>query len=131
MNLKLKKTIIELIFWSHLVIVFIWFGLFFVPNSLWSNKTAFHFWFIVDITTIQFFWGLILYKYTKKVNIICPMTTLMQKLRGFPLKTKENIAHSFIVECLGRLNVKVSYKTINLLLLITVVLVSIQYYLLD
>lgn len=59
------------------------------------------------------------------------MTTLMQKLRGFPLKTKENFAHSFIVECLGRLNVKVSYKTINLLLLITVVLVSIQYYLLD
>ena len=126
--MKLKNFLIEVIFWSHLVIVLLWFGLFLIPTSFWQNKVTFHFWFIIIITTVQLLWGLALYRYTKKIDIICPLTSLMQWMRGFSLKTKENFGHSFIAEILERLGVKVSYNTINILLLISIIVVSVQYF---
>lgn len=126
-TMKLKNALIETIFWIHLIILIIWFGLFLFPSSVWPNKIPFHFWFIAVITIIQFLWGLTFFKYTKKIDIICPLTSWMQYLRGFPLKSKENLKHSFIAEILKRLKINVSYKFVSYLLLVTFFVVSLQY----
>lgn len=125
--MTLKKALIEFIFWSHLVILILWFGLFLVPSSLWGGKIAFHFWFIAILTLVQFLWGAFFYEYNKKIDIICPLTTWMQYLRGFPLKSKENLKHSFIAEILKRMKINVSYKFVSYLLLVTFFVVSLQY----
>jgi hypothetical protein len=125
----MKKTsfLIESIYWLHLIIIILWFGLFFIPSCLWPGKTAFHFWFIMIITGVQFLWGLFMMPYTRRIGIICPLTTVMQKLRGFPIISMENLGHSYIVEILKRFNIKLSHKVIDIILLITIVIVSIQY----
>ena len=122
-----RRILIELIYWLHLIIIIIWFGLFFIPPCLWIGKIPFHFWFITIIAGIQFLWGAFMMPYTKKIDIICPLTSIMQVLRGFPLKSTENLGHSFIVEIMSRFNVKISYKTVNLIFLLTIIIVSIQY----
>ena len=125
--MKKRRFLIEFIYWSHLIIIILWFGLFFIPSCLWLGKIAFHFWFIMIVTGIQFLWGLFMMPHTKRISIICPLTTVMQKLRGFPVKSMENLGHSYIVEILKRFNIKLSHKVIDIILLITIVIVSIQY----
>lgn len=105
----------------------LWFGLFLVPNSVWPGRITFHFWYIISIMIIQFLWGLTLYKYTHKIDIICPLTTLIQSLRGYPRSSEKNYGHSFIAELLERLRTNISYQGINILLLITLVLIIIEY----
>ncbi len=123
----LVRLLIHLIFWLHLPIVILWFGLFLVPTSIWSGRITFHFWFMVIITLIQFLWGLVYFPVTRKIDIICPLTTLMQSLRGFPFRSKKNYGHSFIAELLEKLKLKVSYRWVNALLLVTLVLVVVEY----
>ena len=123
-----KKLFSEIIFWLHLPIVLVWFGLFLVPELLWPAKITFHFWYIVSIIILQFLWGLILFPYTKKIDMICPLTTLMQRLRGIPVQDKRNYGHSFIAEFLARYNIKSSYKKVNIVLLITLVIIVIQFF---
>ena len=122
---KINKILIEIIFWLHLPIVILWFGLFVVPKSIFPPRVIFHFWYIVGIMFIQLIWSLIIFR---KLDIICPLTTWMQYLRGFPLKNENNINHSFIAELLKRLKLNVNYKFINILLIITLIVVSIQFF---
>ena len=123
-----KKLAIEILFWLHFPIVVIWFGLFAIPRFIWPNRVIFHFWFITGIMSIQLIWGLILIPYTKKVDIICPLTTWMQKLRGYPIKSKKNHNHSFIAELLQRLKIPINYKGVNILLIITLIIVTVRYF---
>jgi hypothetical protein len=125
--MKKIRFLIEIIYWMHLVIILLWFGLFFIPSCFWPNKVIFHFWFMVIITGVQFLWGLFMIPYTKKVDIICPLTTVMQRLRGFPVKSAENLGHSYILEILKRLKIGVSYRVVNIILLLTIIVVTIQY----
>lgn len=126
--MKAKNVFIELVFWLHLPIVVLWFGLFAVPTSLWHERVLFHFWYIVGIMGLQFFWGLMLFRYTHKIDIICPITSLMQWLRGYPLSSRKNYGHSFIAELFERLKIKVSYVFVNYLLLVTLIIVTVQYF---
>ncbi|HIH12942.1 TPA: DUF2784 family protein [Candidatus Woesearchaeota archaeon] len=119
-----QKLLSEIVFWIHLPIVLLWFGLFLVPASVWSGRIAFHFWFIVTILVLQFLWSVVVFR---RVDIICPLTTLLQYLRGYPQKDKRNYGHSFIAELLKRLHLKMSFKAVNLLLLGTLVLIIIEY----
>ena len=127
---KTKKTklLIEIIFWLHLPIVILWFGLFIVPKSIFPFRVIFHFWYIAGIMLIQLIWSLIIFR---KLDIICPLTTWMQSLRGFPLKDKNNFNHSFIAELLQRLKLDVDSKFVSILLIITLIIVSIQYFFLQ
>lgn len=125
--MRIKKIFIRLLYWAHLAVIIIWFGLFLVPSCLWAGKIIFHFWFIMIITGIQFLWGLFMLPYTKKIDIICPLTTLMQKLRGFPVRSRENLSHSYIAEVLRKFKIKLSYKAVNIILIATIIIVSIQY----
>ncbi len=119
-----KKLLIELIFWLHFPIVALWFGLFFVPLSLWPGRVIIHFWYIVIIMALQLMWGIIAFH---QLDIICPLTTIMQSLRGYPKAHPQNYGHSFIAELLWRLGIPLSYRAINVLLLVTLVIVVVQY----
>lgn len=123
-----KKWWIEIVFWIHLPIVILWFGLFAIPLSLWPSRITFHFWFIISIMVVQYLWGFSIYPQTKKIDNICPLTSLMQFLRGYPLNNKKNYEHSFIAELFERLNIRISYKAVSYLLLITLAIVAIQYF---
>lgn len=119
-----KKLLIEMIFWLHFPIVALWFGLFVVPLSLWPQRITVHFWYIAGIMVIQLLWSVIVFR---KLDIICPLTTVMQSLRGYPLKHPQNDGHSFIAELLERLGVPLSYRAVNILLVVTLILVTVQY----
>lgn len=117
----------EIVFWLHLPIVVIWFGTFFIPLSLWPNRITFHFWCILILLLLQLLWGIILYPKTKKVNFICPLTTLLQHLRGYPIESKKNYNHSFIAELLERFHIRISFQWVNIMLWVTFIIVAIQY----
>lgn len=117
----------ELLFWLHLPIVLALFGFFFIPPSLWPGRITFHFWYFAGVTVVQLLWGIILFPYTKRVTLICPLTTALQSQRGFPLGDPRNYNHSFIAELVARLHLKVSFQAVNVLLLILLVIVTIQY----
>lgn len=123
----MKKTILtEIIFWLHLPIVVVWFGLFFVPKSAWPEKVFFHFWYIIGIMLVQYLWGILIFR---KTDIICPLTTLMQYLRGYSLKDKRNYSHSYIAELLEKMHItSITYRQINVILLITLIIVAVQYF---
>ena len=125
---KKREVLTEIIFWLHLPIVILLFGLFFVPSSIWPGKITFHFWFFISIILIEFIWGLFYYPITKKIDIICPLTTLMQSLRGFYYKNKKNYGYSYNAELLSRLGIKISYKMVNIILIICLILVTLQYF---
>ena len=117
----------EIIFWSHLPIVIIWFGTFFIPLSVWPKRITFHFWYILIFLLVQLAWGIMLYPKIKKVDFICPLTTLLQYLRGYPIANKNNYNHSFIAELLTRFHIKISFMWVNSILWLTFVIVTIQY----
>ena len=121
----MKKTFLAgLLFWLHLPIVIIWFGLFLIPSSIWSWKIPFHFWYIAGIMILQMLWA---YYLTHRFDIICPLTTWMQSLRGYSLNDKENYNYSYIAELCTVFNVKISSKKVSLVLLITLIIVTLQY----
>jgi hypothetical protein len=119
-----KKIFAEITFWLHQPIIILWFGLFLVPKSIWPGRITFHFWFIFSIMVIQLIWSLLVYR---KFDIICPLTTLMQWLRGYPLRNKKNYDHSFIAESLDKLRIKVHYRGVNIALIVTLILVVVQF----
>mgnify|MGYP003964191825 FL=1 len=121
----MKKSLEKIVFWLHFLLIVIWFGLFFIPSSLWQGRVLFHFWYVFSIMFIQLIWALIL---RRKIDIICPLTTWLQSLRGYSVKSKKNYGHSYIAELLERLGVRVSYFVVNVILLITLVLVSWLYW---
>ena len=122
-----NKIWAEVTFWLHLPIVILMFGLFAVPLSVWPGRVTFHFWYFVLVILIQFIWGLWYYPITKRIDIICPLTTLMQWLRGEPLKSKKNYRHSFIAELVRKLRLRISYGWVNVVLLVCLVIVTVQF----
>ena len=123
-----RNLLIDIIFWLHLPIVLIWFGAFFVPLSLWPGRINFNFWFISILLFVQLIWGTILSPKTKKIDFICPLTTLMQSLRGYPVENEKNFNHSFMAELFEKLRLKISFFGVDVLLWITFIIVSIQYF---
>ena len=119
-----KNFFIELLFWLHIPILLIWFALFFIPTSLWSSKVSFHFWYIVCIVGVQLLWALLIWR---KADIICPITTLMQHLRGHHIKSKENYDHSFTSEFLNRMRLNINHSIVKILILISLFIVILQY----
>ena len=125
--MNFNKTAAEAVFWLHFVLVAIWFGLFFVPTSLWPGKITFHFWFILIGVIMQFGWGLLILPITKKYKMMCPFTTLMQWLRGYPIKDERNNHHSCIKEFFHRIGKPVPKKAVTMATFISLGVVTIQY----
>lgn len=125
----LKKAAAEAMFWLHFALVATWFGLFLFPASLWSGKTAFHFWFIAVAVGVQFGWGFLLMPATKKYRMVCPLTTAMQLLRGYPVRDARNNNHSCIKEFFERLGWKVPKKAVTISTFASLGIITLQYFL--
>lgn len=122
-----KKILIELLFWLHIVVFFVWFALFFVPSSIWPNKVVFHFWYIVVGVFLQLLTGLILMPYMHKYRIVCPITTVMQSVRGYRYNNPKNYDHSFVRELALRLNIKIPYGLVGFFIFLSLGLIIYQY----
>ncbi len=72
-------------------------------------------------------WGVVLIPYMKKYRLVCPLTTLMQFLRGYPVADKRNFDHSFIGEFLAHFKIKAPYGSIGLINYLSLILITIQY----
>mgnify|MGYP001558104189 CR=1 FL=1 len=125
--MKNKEWLISFIYWIHLPFVLIWLGLFFVPSSVWSYKINFHFWYAVSLTIIQFLWALCIFQSIRKLGIICPLTSLMQYLRGYPFRSPKNYSHTYIAEVSNRLHIKINDKSVNILTLATLGIIILQF----
>ena len=122
-----KKFLSKFTFWLHLPITLMLFVPFAIPRSIWPGRVTFHFWYFVLVILLQFVWGLWYYPITKKIDIICPLTTLTQWLRGKPVDSPKNYKYSFIAELFKILKIKVSYFWVNVVLLVSLVIVTVQF----
>ena len=124
---KKDTTLVRVLFFVHLPIVLVFFGSFLVPLSVWPPRAVFHFWYFVVVIGAEVVWGLLIYPKTHTVDIVCPVTTLMQYKRGYRISNPKNYGHSYIAELFSYLGIPVSYKYVNYLILIVGVFVTINY----
>ncbi len=123
-----KSWLIDFLFIIHFPIVLVYFGLFFVPTAVWADRAIFHFWYFVLVMSIELIWGILIYPYTKRIDIVCPLTTLMQYLRGFAVSDERNYDHSYISELFSRFGIKIAYKYVSYSLFLAGVLIAINYW---
>ena len=126
----MRKFSADLIFYLHVVIVAFWYILFFIPNSIWLDKTEFHFQMSLLIVGHQLVWGALILPWTKNYRLVCVLTTLMQILRGQSVSDKKNYEHSFSKEFLRKININLSHRRIAIITFTTFTVVTIQRFLL-
>ena len=117
----------ETLFWMHVVIFIGWFGLFWIPLSIWPGRVVFHFWYITFAVASEFLTGLLLMPVMLKYRIVCPLTTWMQYVRGYKISDPKNFEHSFVRELFQRLRVRIHYGYVGALIFISWGWVIIQY----
>ena len=71
-----------------------------------------------------------MFSQTRRIDIVCPLTTWMQHLRGYKIKDKRNYDHSYIAELLGKMGINVFYQYVSYAIFITAAVVTVQYVLL-
>lgn len=119
----------ELLFYLHAPIFIFWVVPFFIPISLWPNRVEVHFWYIIILTIVQYVTGIFYYKTIGRLQSICPVTIVMQRLRGYNWFDKETYTHSFVAELWGRwFGISSSKGQVNFLQHITFVVVLLQYF---
>ncbi len=124
----MRKILGEILFWLHLPVVLVWIGFFFFPQAWWGGKVSFHFWFIIIVFASQVLWGITMMPIRKRFGMgVCPLTTLTQYVRGFPISDLRNYNHTFIVEFCERLQIRLRSSLLNTLLVSTLVAVSVQF----
>ena len=123
----MRKISSKIIFLIHCVIVFFWWGLFFVPTSFWPSIIIFHFYLTLVIVFNQFVWGLLIMPWTKKYRMVCFLTTVNQLLRGDSISDEKNYDHSFTQELFGKAGIKVSHRFATFLTFTILIIVTFQY----
>ncbi len=118
-----RKFITEFLFWMHAVIMAVLVLLFFIPQSLWSGKIFFHLCYISAVVASEIIMGLILSPVMGKFRIVCPLTTVMQQMRGVSYKSPDNYNHSFVREFARRFNIKIPYGFVGALIFLSLAIV--------
>lgn len=119
-----KHTKLKILHIVHFPFLFIWFGLFLIPSSVWNGRIEFQFWYALTLAIGQYVWGMIVFK---KFASICPLTTWMQELRGYDRQDPLNYEHSYIQEQLGMMNIPIGKKALGTILQISFVAILLQY----
>lgn len=122
MSNKLKLRVLHTI---HATICVFWFALFFIPLTWWPTRFVFQFWWAMFVVVSELIWSQ--YAFGKATLLICPLTTWTQELRGFSREKKENHEHSYFTELFNFFGIKISSKTIGIILKITFVIIILQY----
>ncbi len=118
---------IKMLWWSHLLVVLGLYVLFFIPKSIVPLIATIHLYYMLWVALSQGFWGIIMMKFRGNFALVCPMTTLMQHLRGYPPTDARNHSHSYVVEVMEHFDVKWKFSTINYMMLVTMVLVIVRF----
>ena len=121
------SLVIRALWWSHLVVVILLYVLFFIPESIVPQIASIHLYYMLWIALAQAFWGIIMTKFRGAFALVCPMTTLMQYLRGYPPSDSRNHSHSFVVEFMKHLGAEWNFKLINNIMIVTIIAVVIRY----
>lgn len=124
-----RQIIGEIIYYVHLPVFVLWVVLFFIPVSWWPGRVWFHFWFLIITVAVEVVSGLAYIPVSGRFDLICPLTLLMQILRGYGFNDVQTYKHSFITEFSERLWFRLSKKTVTILIILSIVLVSCQFFL--
>ncbi|MFH1379903.1 MAG: hypothetical protein ABII23_06460 [bacterium] len=119
----------EIVFYLHLLVFLFWIIPFFVPAAIWADRVTVHFFYIVTLVSIEIVSGILMYPVTGSFDLICPITILMQCIRGYRWHEPAAYRHSFVVEILERLQVRFQKKTITVLIIVSILMVMCQYFL--
>ena len=125
MRTLLGKTL----FFFHAVFVAFWYGLFFVPESIFPNRVSFQFYLTLAVIFHQFVWGFLIMPWTGKYRMVCILTTINQIIRGQKVSDPKNYDHSFPQEVFRSFGVYISHRTTTFITLFTLIVVSIEYFL--
>jgi hypothetical protein len=119
-----KEFWIKFMYVTHIPVTIFWFALFIIPTSIWSYRMDFQFWYALWLVGGQTLWGFLIFG---KIKSICPMTTVMQLLRGYGLKDKRNYEHGFIAELIQDMKIPLSRKSTSNILTISFVIIVLQF----
>ena len=123
----MRKVVSEITLWLHLLIVLILFLMFFIPTSIWSERPLVHFYVMALIILSDLIFGVIYYIYKNYFTLVCPLTLIMQRIRGYKFSDEKNYKYSFVKEVGGRLGFKVNRLFALFLLIFIFVLTLINY----
>ena len=124
----MRKIISEITLWIHLFFVLLLFLMFFFPMSVWPERPLVHFYIMALIIVSDLIFGIIYYLYDKKYfNLICVLTLIMQRIRGYKFLDERNYKHSFVREVCERLGFRVKRLFAFLLLLLMFILILVNY----
>ena len=123
----MRKLVSEITLWLHLLIVLILFLMFFIPTSIWSERPLVHFYVMALIILSDLIFGVIYYIYKNYFTLVCPLTLIMQRIRGYKFSDEKNYKYSFVKEVGGRLGFKVNRLFALFLLIFIFVLTLINY----
>ena len=129
MKLKMRSFLARIVFFFHIAIVSFWLGLFFLPESLFSDRISLQFYLGLLIVGHQLIWGLVILHWTEKYRMACFLTTLTQLLRGEKVSDPGNYDHSFTREILKITGINISHRVSVTLSLAVLAITSIRYFL--
>ncbi len=96
--------------------------------QVWPERVAVHFYFIVIMVGFQVIGGLMYYPVTGSLSLVCPLTVLMQYVRGNRLDDPLCYRYSFVLEFFQRLHLSPRKKSVTVVVIFSVILVSVQYF---
>jgi len=123
----MAKMLTTFLFVLHAIVFIVWFGLFFIPLTVWPARPAFHFWFVFGVFASELATGGLMTKKVGKFNLICPLTTAMQLSRGYSLQDPTNFDHSFVREVFTKAGIKIPKGWIASVIILTFLVVTIIY----
>ncbi|NQV91780.1 hypothetical protein HQ489_04875 [Candidatus Woesearchaeota archaeon] len=119
-----KDFWIKFMYVTHIPITAFWFVLFVIPTSIWPERMIFQFWYALWLVGGQVSWGILIFG---KFKSICPMTTVMQLLRGYDIKDERNYDHGFIAEFFEDMGIPLSRKGTSVILNMSFLVIVLQY----
>jgi len=124
----MRNLFSRVIFLFHATFVAFWCGLFLIPESLFPNKVAFHFYLTMVVVLHQFCWGFLIMPWTGKYRMVCILTTLTQLLRGQKVSDPNNYDHHFTQEAFLKIGINIPHKASALITFFILFLVTIRYF---
>lgn len=127
----MRNILANFVFWVHGAFIIFWFGLFFIPQSIWPGRIVFQFYFTVIVVAHQLTWGLLIMPWTKKYRMVCILTTIHHLLRGQKISDPENYDRNFTKEFLGKAGINFPHRAATIITFATLILATIQYFFLS
>ncbi|HLC58789.1 MAG TPA: hypothetical protein VJI68_02920 [Candidatus Nanoarchaeia archaeon] len=126
--MKTKKTLVNILFFIHTIIVLGIYGMFLIPSSIWPGVIEFHFFYILVIFLLYFIWGAIwTFKLRDRIYAICFLSTLMQYFRGYSFFDPKNYNYSFTAEFFSKLSIKLNEKKVTFWMFVLLLVAAILF----